>query len=178
MADSEVAAEMAETRAQRPGQYEASVEFTKFEVPGMPASMLAEMRGKMEGQTAVKTSYCLTEEAAASSQRDRLRQMSRAQGDCAFERFEVDGDAIDARLACTGMPGNGSATMTMAGTMGREASSVRVSSVMSNPATPGINATIDMQVDTRRTGDCTAASRAEAERIERELQAAPKNAAE
>lgn len=164
-----VASEMAEAKTMRPGQYEADVEFLRFDVPGMPAGALAEARRQMEGATAVKNSYCLTEAAAARSQQDRLKDMGNAQGDCAFQSFEVDGETVNGSLQCTGMPGGGSATMAMTGTMGEENSTIRITTTMTNPAVPQANATVEMRVSARRTGDCTAATRAEAERIETEL---------
>lgn len=173
--DAEIKAEMAETRAMRPGEYQASVEFTRFDMPGMPAEALAQARQQMQAQTAALSSYCLTEEEAAKSQQDRLRQLSRAQGDCRFETFEVSGERVDGRLACSGMPGGASATIAMNGTMGAEASAIRVTTEMANPAMPAQKAVIEMQVNTRRTGECTAASRAAAEQAAQamERQAAP-----
>ncbi len=170
-----VAAEMAEAKTMRPGQYEADVEFLRFDVPGMPESALAEARSQMEGATAVKNSYCLTEAAAARSQQDRLKDMGNAQGDCAFESFEVDGETVNGSLRCTGMPGGGAATMAMTGTMGDEASAITITTTMTNPSVPQANATVEMRVTARRTGDCTAATRAEAERTEaqRQNRAAP-----
>jgi Protein of unknown function (DUF3617) len=170
-----VAAEMAEAKTMRAGQYEADVEFLRFDVPGMPESALAEARSQMEGATAVKNSYCLTEAAAARSQQDRLKDMGNAQGDCAFESFEVDGENVTGSLRCTGMPGGGAATMAMTGTMGDDASTVTITTTMTNPAVPQANATVEMRVTARRTGDCTAATRAEAERAEaqRQNRAAP-----
>ncbi len=168
--EAEIRSEMQETRTMRAGQYQASVEFLRFDVPGMPAAALAQARQQMQAQTAALDSYCLTEEEAAKSQQDRLRQISRAQGDCRFERFEVDGDAVDGRLVCAGMPGGGGATISMNGTMGTESSAIRVTTEMSNPAAPAMKAVIEMQVDTRRTGECTAASRAAAEAGARALE--------
>ncbi len=161
-----VAAEMAETQSMRPGQYEADVEFLRFDVPGMPAAALAEARGQMENAAAVKNSYCLTEAAAARSQQDRLKDMGNASGNCAFQSFEVDGEAVNGSLQCTGVPGGGSATMAMAGTMGKETSTIRITTTMTNPAVPQANATVEMRVSARRTGECTAATRAEAEALE------------
>lgn len=164
-----VAAEMAQAKTMRPGQYEADVEFLRFDVPGMPAGALAEAQRQMEGATAVKNSYCLTEAAAARSQQDRLKDMGRAQGDCAFQSFDVDGESVNGSLRCTGMPGGGSATMAMTGTMGDEASDIRITTTMTNPAVPQANATVEMRVVTRRTGDCTPQSRAAAETAEAAL---------
>ncbi len=159
----EIEAAMADTKTMRPGQYEAEVEFLEFDVPGMPAAAIEQARAEMAKQTATKRSYCLTEAEAERSQQDRLREMGNAQGDCSFTRFTVDGENVDSALRCTGMPGNASATITMAGTMGDEGSDVNVSTSLSNPAVPAASASVKMRVQTRRVGECTAASRAEAE---------------
>lgn len=169
----EIEAAMADTKTMRPGQYEAEVEFLEFNIPGMPAAAIEQARAEMAKQTATKQSYCLTESEAQRSQQDRLKEMGNAQGDCTFARFTVDGEDVDSELRCTGMPGNATATITMAGTMGEEVSDVRVSTSLSNPAMPAASATVEMRVQTRRTGECTAASRAEAEATAANRPAAP-----
>jgi hypothetical protein len=163
MSSGAIASELAETKRMRVGQYETDVRFLRFDVPGMPAAALAQMRQQMESATAVKNSYCLTEEEAARSRQDRLKEMGNAQGDCAFQSFDVDGEAVSGTLRCTGMSDGGNATLTMAGTMGTEGSDVRITTAMTSPAMPQANATVDVQITTRRIGDCTPASRAQAE---------------
>ena len=141
--------------AMQSGQYSARVQFLRFELPGLPPAAAAQMRQQMEQATAVEQSYCVTDTEARRSQEDRLREMSRAQGDCAFEQFDVDGTNITSRLQCTNMPGGGSATMVMAGTMAGTESDVRIVTTMTNAAVPQANATIEMRATTTRTGACT-----------------------
>ena len=139
----------------QPGQYSARVQFIRFELPGLPPAAAAQMRQQMEQATAVEQSYCVTDAEARRSQEDRLREMSRAQGNCAFEQFDVDGTNITSRMQCTNMPGGGSATMVMTGTMAGNMSDVRIVTTMTNAAVPQANATIEMRATTTRTGACT-----------------------
>lgn len=164
-----VAAAMAQANTPQAGQYQATAEFLKFEIPGMPPEIANRMREGMARETAVNHSYCVTDRQARMTAQDRLRQMSRAQGDCAFRNFDVSGDTVNATLVCSALPGGAGATMTMTGTMGTTQSDMRINTRMTPPAGAAAAtgaATIEMRVKTRRTGDCTPESRAEAEAAE------------
>lgn len=139
-----------------PGQYEARVEVTEFDIPGLPEAAKSEMRNQMGEAMQVTNRYCMTAEEARNGRQEMARRMANPQGDCRFERFEFEGSELDGRMVCTGMPGGGTMTMTMAGTMARDSSSMRIRSVTTNPAAPTANVTIAMNVTTRRLGDCPA----------------------
>ncbi len=173
---SHVQSELAQARTPQAGEYTAEIKFLDFNIPGMPPEAVAQARASMESATAVNRAYCVTEEQARKTQQDRLREMSRASGDCHFTQFEVDGDNVDAKLSCNGVPGGGTAEMTMQGTMGTTASDMRISTHMTNPANPSQQATISMRVKTQRTGECSAATRAEAEQAARAAPQAEQNA--
>lgn len=157
----DIASEAGETVEIKPGQYESSVEFTRFDIPGMPPEVVAQMRSGMESAMAVKQSYCLTAAEAAQGREGRLRELTRADGDCTMENYEVDGEDVTGRLVCRAADG-ATSTMAFNGTMGAESSNMTLNVEMASPANPGQKATIAMRASSRRTGDCTAADAAAA----------------
>lgn len=138
-----------------PGEYENSISITKFEIPGLPPEMMAEVRRQMEQTMAVRNRACVTAEEAAGGREERMRKLVERNGDCRVESIDVDGDKIEGRMVCRSDNGaNG--TMTFNGTMGPTSSDMAISTEMSDPAQPGVSAKIDMRVASRRVGDCPA----------------------
>lgn len=162
MTESEVADEIAESRSLVPGQYQASFQITRFDMPGVPAEAQQQMRAMMTSAAQVQQSYCLTEEQARRGSQDMFRELSRGTGDCSFTRFDVDGEDVSGELTCTAQ-GGGQAKMTMTGTMGNNSSDMTMVTDITDASLPQGRAQMEMQVSTRRTGDCTAESRAAAE---------------
>ncbi len=158
MAKSAVESEMAQANNMRPGQYQATMQITKFEMPGMPPEALAQMRDQMQSATAVQNSYCLSDEEARAGRQDMMKRLSNAQGDCNFQNFDVSGNDVSGRMVCSGMPGGGSMTMTMTGTMTADTSDMTMASEISNPSVPQANANMTFHITARRTGDCSAAA--------------------
>lgn len=162
MTESQVADEIAESRTLTPGQYQASFQITRFDMPGVPAAAQQQMRDMMTSAAQVQQSYCLTEEQAQRGSRDMFRELSRGNGDCSFTRFDVDGEDVRGEMTCTA-EGGGQATMVMTGTMGDNSSEMTMVTDITDASLPQGRAQMEMKVDTRRTGDCTAQSRAAAE---------------
>ena len=154
MSETEVKAAMANAPQLSPGKYEASMEVTKFDLPGVPAAQLAQMRQQMQTQMSVKRQYCMTADDARKGREDMLKQLSQARADCRFENFGVDGDKVNGRMTCGGGPGGATMTMTMQGTMGATASDITMDTHMTNPANPQQTADMGMHITTRRLGDC------------------------
>jgi hypothetical protein len=103
----------------------------------------------MEGMIEQTAEYCLTAEEAAKGY-ERMAQQSQ-DGDCTFERFDVDGGTIDAAMSCP-VQGGGSMNMTIEGT-GRETSSdftMRMEGDMGGSA-PG---SMTIKAQHERIGDC------------------------
>ena len=71
MTESQVADEIAESRTLTPGQYQASFQITRFDMPGVPAAAQQQMRDMMTSAAQVQQSYCLTEEQASHHQGHR-----------------------------------------------------------------------------------------------------------
>lgn len=151
----DITAEAAEATEIRPGQYEGSVEFTRFEIPGLAEAATTQVRSQMEQAMAVKQNYCVTAADAAEGRQGRLRQLINANGNCRLENFTVTGENVTGRMICNSADG-ATATMNFTGTMGAESSTMAIATEMGNPAVPGAKANIDMRVTSRRTGDCAA----------------------
>ena len=151
----DIAAEAAETAEIQPGQYEGSVEFTRFEIPGLPTAAAAQVRSQMEQAMAVKQNYCMSAADAAEGRRGRLSKLANANGNCQLDQYQVNGEAVTGRMICSSSDGS-SATMTFNGTIGATSSNMAISTELGSPASPNVKAHIDMRVTSRRTGDCTA----------------------
>lgn len=131
----------------RPGLYRSTVEVLEVSLPGAPANMAEMMRSSMGGQA---HEYCLTEADVERGFEEMARQ-SQEQNDCEFERFDVDGVDIDARLRCD-FGGQGAMTMTMSGTGGETSSEMNMT-MQGNMGGMG-DATIRMKAVHERVGDC------------------------
>lgn len=151
----EVVAEAGKLDKPEPGQYQTTVKMLKFSVPGLPADQ-AERLKSMMGNTGQRTSsYCLTREEADKGFEDMVRKMSEGQGGlkCEFAKFDVaDGD-IDAEMTCNGPQGLKSA-IVLDGKATSRGTSMRMSMTQTAAMIPGGEMKMDMQMDSRRTGDC------------------------
>lgn len=136
------AAKQAEAQGMKPepGQYKATIVMTGIDIPGMPA----EMAGHGGGMTTT-TEYCLTKEQVANGFEDMMKRGQN--GECSYERFNLDGGKIDAVMVCK--TAEGTARMTMDGT--------------ATPTTSDFTATMAMNFD--GAGDATMKFDAKHERI-------------
>ena len=135
-----------------PGQYKQTTRITKFEVPGAPPEMVAQIRTMMEGQGGNLT-YCLSKADTEKGFEEMFRKGT--QGDCKYERFDASANTVDAIMVCNSGEG-GSARMTMNGTVSATGSKVTVNVEQKNDKSPMGNADIAMELDTQRIGDCPA----------------------
>lgn len=162
VSEADVRSELASARSLTAGQYESSFEIARFDVPGMPAEQQTMVRQMMGSAAQVKQSYCLTEEQASRGSEDMFREMANGNGECEFSTFDVSGDDVTGELTCNAR-GGASATMRMNGTMGDNQSTMTMVTDITDPSLPQGRAQMEMRVTSRRTGDCTAESRAAAE---------------
>lgn len=132
----DVTAEIDKAFKPEPGQYTVSME-----TDGMMG-----MTGPMK-QT---FDYCLTEEQAAGGFEEALNKNEN--GDCKYEKFTLDGDQVDAVLACTTQ----GVTMRMEqkGTATPTSSDLAVTMTMNLPGMG--ERTTQARVRHQRTGDCPA----------------------
>ncbi|WP_195908525.1 DUF3617 domain-containing protein [Novosphingobium sp. Gsoil 351] len=145
-------AEAAQLERPDPGQYKQTTKITKFEVPGAPPEMVAQIRKMMQGQGA-NLEYCLSKADTEKGFAEMFKKG--AQGDCKYDRFDASANTIDAIMTCKAGEG-GSAKMTMNGTVSRTGSKVNVNVEQRNDKSPMGNANIAMELETTRIGDCPA----------------------
>jgi Protein of unknown function (DUF3617) len=143
-----------------PGQYDTRIELIRFDMPGVPMEMAAQMRQQMETQFQQATSVCLTPEQARGGRQARLEDMAKAtNGQCRADNLATNGDRVTGRMICNGGPGGaGAATVTFEGTLGAESSDMTISTTVTNPMNAGQPIVQVMRVTSRRTGECTGSS--------------------
>jgi hypothetical protein len=146
IASSEVAQRARDAVQPQPGQYRAVMEVLEIDIPGAPEGAGDMMRQMMDGQA---REYCLTQADVDKGYEEMARQSQ--DGDCTFERFDVDGGDIDAAMVCTGEQSN-AIRMTMTGT------ATPTSSVMNMTTTGDMTgmgeSTLRMKATHERVGDC------------------------
>ena len=130
-----------------PGLYRSSVEIQEVSIPGAPAQMRDMMRSAMATQS---DEYCLTEEEAEKGFEEMARQ-SQNDMNCTFERFDVDGGDIDARMTCSPQ-GQGSMTVEMTGTGTSTKSDMTMAMTGDMPGMGEMN--MRMRIVNERIGDC------------------------
>ena len=144
--------EAAQLERPDPGQYRQTTKITKFEVPGAPPAMVAQIRKMMEGKGSNLT-YCLSKADTEKGFAEMFKKG--AQGDCKYDRFDASANTIDAIMTCKAGAG-GVAKMTMNGTVSSTGSHVTVNVEQKNDKSPMGNANIAMELETKRIGDCPA----------------------
>jgi hypothetical protein len=133
-----------------PGLYQQTMKFTKFDVPGAPKEMVEQIKGMMQG-AGQSVKYCLTKAQSEKGFEDMFKKIG--EGECKYERFDASSSTIDAILVCTN-PRGGTARLAMAGTVSKTGSAVKVDVQQKDDKNPMGNATIAMDVSTKRIGDC------------------------
>ena len=144
--------EAAQLERPDPGQYKQTTKSTKFEVPGAPPDMVAQIKKMMEGQGG-NLEYCLSKADTEKGFAEMFKKGT--QGDCTYDRFDASANTIDAIMTCKAGEG-GTAKMTMNGTVSSTGSKVDVNVEQKNDKSPMGNANIAMELETKRIGDCPA----------------------
>jgi hypothetical protein len=142
--------EAAQLERPEPGQYKQMTKITRFDVPGAPKEMVEQIRKMMEGQNNDLT-YCLTKQDSEKGFEEMFKKGR--EGNCKYDRFDASANTIDAVMVCETGEG-GSARMTLNGTVSSTGSKVNVNVEQKNAKSPMGNATIAMEMETSRTGDC------------------------
>lgn len=143
--------EAAKLERPKPGLYKQSMTITKFEIPGAPPEMAAQIQAAMT--KAQESNFCMTEEMANQGFRDMFDKVGK-DGECKYERFDVSGGRLDALLHCENAA-QGKGTITLAGKVGEEGSDVNVAVEQVGGQAPMANAKIAMHLVSQRVGDCT-----------------------
>lgn len=124
------------------GKYEATMRLSGMDMPGMPA----EMAGG-EGFTTT-TEYCLTQEEVDSGWEGMMKEGQ--EGDCNYERFDIDGGEMDAVMVCKSPDGD--MRMEFSGTVGETASDL--TATMTGGIDGGEQGTMSFSARHRRIGEC------------------------
>ncbi|WP_168157315.1 DUF3617 domain-containing protein [Erythrobacter sp. QSSC1-22B] len=146
ISQAEVAERARDTIQPQPGQYRAVMEVLEVDIPGAPEGSGDMLRQMMDGQS---HEYCLTQEDVDKGYEEMARQSQ--DGDCTFDRFDVDGGAIDALMTCTGEQSN---TMRMAMTGTATPTSSVMNMTMTGDMTGMGESTLRMKATHERVGDC------------------------
>jgi hypothetical protein len=150
-----VIAEAGELAQPQPGQYETSVKMLDFSIPGIPAEQAEKLKGMMGNVGDQTTSFCLTPEEANKGFEESVRKMGQGQGGlkCDFNKFDVEGAKIAAEMTCSGAQGMTS-EMTIDGTATAQSTSLHMAIRQKAAMIPGGEMRMEMQMDSRRTGEC------------------------
>ncbi len=146
----QVKQQITEMAKPRPGQYHSTSKVVGFEIPGMPPAQAARMKGMFAASQ--EHDFCLT---TAEADRGYEAMTSKlAQGKCSYDHFDAKGGNIDTKLTCQtgkGMTG----TFEMKGTATSEGSQMSIKVNQSAPGMPGGGVTMEMEVASQRTGECS-----------------------
>lgn len=143
----EVSAEASKLKLE-PGQWETTMAITDMAVSGVPADATKAATG-----TPTTTTNCVTPEQAAKPGADFLS--GTRDGNCAYQRFSMAGDRIDAAMTCSprGVPG---ATKIAIDLKGGYSPTTFAMGMNMNTDLPGKMAmTMTATVKGRRVGACT-----------------------
>jgi hypothetical protein len=151
-----VIAEAGKLAQPQAGQYETKVKMLDFSVPGLPAEQAEKIKGMMGNVGNQTSTYCLTPDEAKKGFEESVRKMGQGQGGlkCDFNKFDVDGAKIAAEMTCSGQQGMTS-EMKLDGTATAQSTSMHMAMTQKAPMIPGGEMRMEMQMDSRRTGDCT-----------------------
>lgn len=138
----------------KPGRWELTMKFARFEVEGMPPEAQKAMQ-EMMGQTRTYAS-CLTKEEAEKPDGSFFGQENE---NCRYDTFTMAGGKIDATMTCKdknkgegGEGGSGEAKMTMVGTYAPD--SYDMAMTMKGKAPNGNAMNIEMAATSKHVGDC------------------------
>jgi hypothetical protein len=141
------AAEQAEAEGIRPepGLYRATITMTGIDVPGLPD----EMKGHGAGMTTTSED-CLTEAEVDKGFEEMVKQGQN--GECSFEKFNLDGGKLDAVMLCKTPQGD--TRMSMTGTTTPTSSEFTATTKMNFEGMG--EATMTFTAKNERIGDCPA----------------------
>ncbi|WP_095012747.1 DUF3617 domain-containing protein [Tsuneonella mangrovi] len=152
----QVMAEAGKLAKPQPGKYETSVELIDFSVPGLPPQRADMMKQRMRNVVGQGETYCLTKEEADKGFEEMVRKLGEGEGGlkCTFDKFDVNGDALDAAMTCTGQQGMTSA-MKMDGTVSTTSTSMHMDMTQKAAAIPGGEMHMELKMDSKRIGACS-----------------------
>lgn len=141
------AASQAEDAGLQPeaGLYRATITMTGIDIPGMPPEMAGHGGGMV-----TTSEYCVTKEDVAKGFEEMMKQGQ--SGECSYEKFDLDGGALDAVMLCK--TAEGEARMAMTGTATPTTSDFTATTAMDFG--PDGKATLNFAAKHERIGECPA----------------------
>ena len=131
----------------RAGEWENTIEFTEFDVPGVPAAMKDVIAGQL-GQS-ITTTSCITQDEA--DRPDASFFGGEENENCTYEEYDRSGDSLTLRMTCAS-DGGGAAKIAMDGTFGEESFTLTMDNTVTGTQTGDV--TMKGTVTGRRVGDC------------------------
>lgn len=142
-----VAAASASGQFVSPGRWETTMKITDIAMPGAPAGMAEQMKGKMPTKAIAS---CLTPEEAKAPKGNFFG----AQRDCTYDHFTMANGTLDAKMVCKAE--GQTRTMVMKGNYSADTYQMTVeSSGNSGQKGPMAGMSIKMEMNAKRTGECT-----------------------
>jgi hypothetical protein len=129
------------------GQYRSTAELVSIDIPGAPPEIASMMGEAMKGQT---SEYCLTQEDVDKGFEEMAKETQ--EGDCSFQKFDMDGGDIDAVMSCTA-PGDAQMKVAMKG-KGTE-TSMDMTMTLSGKIPQAGEMSMVMKSRQERIGDCS-----------------------
>lgn len=133
----------------RPGKWQTKVTVEEIDIPGMPESVKAQMKGMFARNQNVTVDHCVTPEQAKKPDGDFFT--GKDSKNCRYESFTMSGGKVDAVMRCDGEQG-GDMTMKMTGTYTAESSSTRSEMKVSGGSQGAM--TIKARSEASRIGEC------------------------
>ena len=133
----------------QPGLYKITGEIVDLSFPGMPKSVVDEMKTSMKAN--FESTDCMTE----ADVKDAVKQMAKGpqNGKCTYSKYDVSGNTIDAAMSCEGENGTGG-TFTMKGTVAATAIDMTMEGDQKAPGMPGGGMHMKMHLKSQRIGEC------------------------
>lgn len=131
-----------------PGEWQMTTRITAVDMPGAPPELTKAMAGR---ETVVK--HCMTREEAERSPGDLFRKS--AEGKCTYERFEMDGGKVDAKMQCQGARPGETMQTEMSGAYSRDTYKTEMKMTVSVPGSEG-PMTMEATTEGKRLGACAA----------------------
>ena len=131
----------------RAGQWEHTIEFTEFDMPGVPEGMRSMVAENMGG--GITTKSCMTEEEVNRPDADFFG--GEEQDNCTYDEFDRSGNKMTLRMTCDAGEG-ATAKVAMDGEFGEESFTLTMDNTVTG--TQAGDMTMKGTVTGRRIGDC------------------------
>jgi hypothetical protein len=132
-----------------PGNWKSTMTMTKFDIPGAPIAMAQNAKALLGKPQS--TDACMTPAMAKAGVKDMSSSMQ--QGDCKMEDYKQGGGKMSGTMKCTSSA-MGATSMAMSGTYSADKVGMTLSGEVSDSKLPGGKASIEMTINSERTGEC------------------------